>query len=251
MTEEATRIGCRGFCARCGRDHSLPAEPALKACRALMAELEARGRIDLTVRDGQADPRLSLNYLHGPARGQMFGVMVCETQHREQLTFKAFSGQYNGMWQVAGWVPPVLDPARFESVTRDTEARIKRLGRALEFLSPDQKHYRELHEERRRLSRNLMRRIHDLYTLHNFRGQSLPMREAFLGKGNMPTGTGDCCAPKLLNHAARNNLRPIGLAEFYMGRENRSGTRKHGEFSASCQGKCAPILGFMLCGLED
>jgi hypothetical protein len=67
----------------------------------------------------------------------------------------------------------------------------------------------------------------------------------------MPTGTGDCCGPKLLAQAAIEGLRPLGLAEFYWGRENRSGSRRHTTFSASCPEKCGPILGFMLCGLDE
>ena len=75
------------------------------------------------------------------------------------------------------------------------------------------------------------------------------MGDVFLGPA-MPTGTGECCAPKLLHHAATHGLTPLGLAEFYVGRTNRSGTRRHGEFYAPCAEKCAPILGFLLCGVE-
>lgn len=77
------------------------------------------------------------------------------------------------------------------------------------------------------------------------------IEEAFCEDKGIPTGTGDCCAPKLLNYAARNRLKPIGISEFFFGRENKSETRKHGEFYPSCKIKCEPILGFMLCGLED
>ena len=61
---------------------------------------------------------------------------------------------------------------------------------------------------------------------------------------------GDCCAPKLLDHAARNNLKPVGIAEFYWGPSNPSQTKKHGQFYPACRGKCEPILGHMLEGME-
>jgi tRNA pseudouridine32 synthase/23S rRNA pseudouridine746 synthase len=64
-------------------------------------------------------------------------------------------------------------------------------------------------------------------------------------------GVGECCAPKLLNYAALNGLKPLGLSEFYWGKENKSGTRKHGEFYPACAEKCQPILGFMLCGIKE
>jgi hypothetical protein len=78
----------------------------------------------------------------------------------------------------------------------------------------------------------------------------MALSEVFTGKA-MPTGTGECCAPKLLHHAAVHGLTPLGLAEFYIGRENRSATRAHGRFFAPCEEKCRPILGFLLCGLPE
>ena len=33
----------------------------------------------------------------------------------------------------------------------------------------------------------------------------------------LPGGTGDCCAPKLLADAAARGLRPVGIAEFFLG----------------------------------
>jgi hypothetical protein len=103
--------------------------------------------------------------------------------------------------------------------------------------------------QRRELSRSLMARIFELYRLTNFRGQTRSIKEAFLGP-SMPTGTGECCAPKLLHHAAVHGLTPLGLAEFYVGQENRSATRRHGQFFAPCAEKCRPILGYLLCGLS-
>jgi hypothetical protein len=100
------------------------------------------------------------------------------------------------------------------------------------------------------LSRNLMGAIHGLYHLVNFRGEQAPLMKVFLGKGAPPAGTGDCCAPKLLHHAARHGLRPEGLAEVYWGRPNASATRQHGGLYPACAEKCRPILGFMLCGLS-
>jgi len=78
--------------------------------------------------------------------------------------------------------------------------------------------------------------------------ETRPLTE--LLSGNIPTGAGECCAPKLLNYAALNGLKPVGLSEFYWGKENKSGTRQHKQFYPACVEKCQPILGFMLCGAE-
>ncbi|MGY8674438.1 MAG: hypothetical protein ACKVHO_17840, partial [Verrucomicrobiia bacterium] len=67
----------------------------------------------------------------------------------------------------------------------------------------------------------------------------------------LPGGVGDCCGPKLLQHAANTRLKPIGLAEFYWGGPHLSGKRQPGSFYPCCEEKCQPILGYMLCGLEN
>ena len=240
-----TNCDCAGFCRDCGREHALPAEPALRHAQELMVALELRGSIDL---ETCADPRLSLEYLFGSARGQMFGVLVYADRAGNHGVLRAFSGQYNGIWVVPGWVPPILDPAEFARVIEFDEPRIKELTRRMQGLGMDDPARLAMLAERRELSRNLMDRIFGLYRLTDFRGQTQALGEVFTGTA-MPTGTAECCAPKLLHHAAARGLTPLELAEFYFGRENRSATRRHGQFSAPCAEKCRPILGFMLCGL--
>ncbi len=244
---DTSDFDCAGFCRDCGLEHRLPAAPALGAARALLAELERRGSIGLGLDN---DPRLGLDYLSGPARGQMFGVLVARDPDGREHVLKAFSGQYNSLWTVPGWAPPILDPAAFAQTIADDEPRIKALTREIDLLASTDPARIHLMTARRELSQGLMARIFDLYRLTNFRGQTRPLAEVFLGRA-MPTGTAECCAPKLLHFAATHGLTPIGLAEFYVGRENRSGARRHGAFSTPCVEKCRPILGFLLCGLEE
>jgi len=246
MTEQST--DCAGFCRECGCEHKLPAAPALPHALELMDRLLRHGHIG--PRRQENDFRLSLDYLFGPARGQMFGVLVYTDRGGRQGVLRAFSGQYKGIWEVPGWVPPILDPTEFERVIEIDEPRIKELTRRMQGLGPDDPERKAMQAQRRDLSRNLMTRIFDLYRLTNFRGQTRALAEVFMGP-SMPTGTGECCAPKLLHHAARHGLTPLGLAEFYLGRENRSATRLHGQFFPPCEEKCRPILGFLLCGLSE
>ncbi|NJB68291.1 hypothetical protein GGQ74_001964 [Desulfobaculum xiamenense] len=243
-------VACSGFCAHCGREHALPVGDALVAARELARVLDVSGRMDFDMDEAHADPRLALSHLWGEARGQMFGVMVCEDAEGRRHVLRAFSGQYNGLWRVDGWVPPVLDVDAFHRIGDPVERAIKALGREMAALPTSDPRRAELSRRRKAMSQHLMRDFHDLYRLRNFHGDERPMAEVFLGGGGMPTGVGDCCAPKLLNHAVRHGLRPLGLVEFYWGRENRSGTRTHGLCYPACDGKCRPILGFMLCGLD-
>jgi hypothetical protein len=294
-------VTTRGLCPRCGREHTLPAGVARAECASLMRLLEQHGRIDLQTPDHAADPHFSLEYLHGVARGQMFGVLVVRTQDGRYGTLRAFSAQYNRVWHVAGWVPPLIDIAAFDAQVAKDDPVINALGRRIRELdtaiaaerdaaeqapqgTPDttapvvtaatgpmsvdeapaptrldllMRERATLVDERKGLSRRSMRAIHELYRVHSFGNRTdradraASLFDIFPAGRGVPTGTGDCCAPKLLQYAILHNMTPLGLAEFYWGRESRSGARLHGEFYPSCQDKCYPILGYMLCGLEE
>ena len=178
----------------------------------------------------------------------MFGVLVCLNQQGYRQIFRAFSGQYNGLWHIDGWVPPVFDTIAFDALNAAREPAIKELSQQIETCSVTMRS--DLVRERRHRSQALMQDIHGLYQLRNFHGHTQLLTEVFQGKGAPPTGTGDCCGPKLLNYAAMHKLAPLAMAEFFWGCESATGSRIHGQAYAPCANRCAPILGFMLCGLE-
>jgi hypothetical protein len=196
------------------------------------------------------DHELATDYLYGEARGKMFGVLVCRTREGSFTTLKAFSGQYNGQWELEGWVPPLFDVQDFKNLNNPVERQIKALGREAMKKISDKSCYDNILQQRKQLSQQLMKDIHALYILHNFKGEHCSLFDQFPQGRGIPTGTGDCCAPKLLNYAAIHKLQPLGLAEFYWGKTNKSSSRHEGQFYLACEDKCGPILGFLLCGLE-
>ncbi len=235
-----------GYCERCGTVHCLMAGDSILHGQELFSVLEKTG----TLVQGDENPLYSTENLFNSARGQMFGVMACIDAHGSEKILRAFSGQYNGLWEVPGWVSPVLDCRAFYDITSPADRKIKDLGRLMAD-EKDSVKRSQLSLERRNMSRRLMEETHSLYVLRNFRGDEMFLRDVYRRGKGIPTGTADCCGPKLLNHAARNGLRPTGMCEFYFGKENLSGTREHGRFYSSCIEKCEPILGFMLCGLDS
>ncbi len=102
-----------------------------------------------------------------------------------------------------------------------------------------------LKQQRKLLSRQLQAHMHATYSLTNFAGQSFSLQQ--LGIGGLPTGTGDCCAPKLLHYAATNHLKPLAMAEFWWG--SNTGDKVQGEFYGACVERCQPLMGFLLSGL--
>ncbi len=103
--------------------------------------------------------------------------------------------------------------------------------------------------ERRERSKALQTAMHDTHGLLNFAGRYARLDEFFAT--GVPTGTGECCAPKLLHEAALRGIQPTGVAEFWWGPSPASGEREHMKFYPPCTEKCGPILGHLLCGLED
>ena len=75
--------------------------------------------------------------------------------------------------------------------------------------------------------------------------------EVSAARASLPCGCGDCCAPKLLAECALRGLRPLSIAEVWMGVPTPGeGDREEGEFYGACRGRCRPILGHMLCGAD-
>ncbi|QHG19080.1 RluA family pseudouridine synthase [Nostoc sp. ATCC 53789] len=106
----------------------------------------------------------------------------------------------------------------------------------------------ELKQQRKALSRELQAQMHASYSLTNFSGRSLSLQQ--LMPGGSPTGTGDCCAPKLLHYAATHNLKPLAMAEFWWGASSVNQDKIPGEFYGACIERCQPLMGFLLSGLK-
>ena len=253
VTGETDKNGnwCSGECRDCGRAHSLGVGDAARHARDLIAEFESLGRLDYLAPASRADPRLAFDFLFPGRRGHMFGVLECVDPNGATVVLRAFSSLHEGIRQVDGWVPSILDDRDHETIVLPGLEAIKEMTRELEGLERGAVERVTLEGLRRDSSRALMKRIHALYRLTNFRGETRALAGCWNRPQGMPGGVGDCCGPKLLNHAALNGLRPVGLAEFYWGGPHPAGNRRSGELQPCCEEKCRPILGFLLCGLDD
>jgi len=167
--------------------------------------------------------------------GKMFGVLVYEGGY-----LAAFSAKLDGSYDHEGFVPPVY------AMTQEPVGKSR--------------------EESRRLQRLLFAN----YTFLNGKGESKNLLEIFanekpivpaeewFNKSPMtndqspmpPSGAGECCAPKLLQYALTHDLKPLALAEFWIGAPSKTEIRQEGAFYAPCSGRCVPILRHMTQGLE-
>ena len=106
-------------------------------------------------------------------------------------------------------------------------------------------------KRRKHLSTRLQKTIFKQYRMLNTAGIEKDLIELFKTAPfqTPPAGTGDCAAPKLLQYAFKEKLRPLAMAEFWWGHAPKSEIRQHKNFYAACSGKCQPILAHMLEGM--
>ena len=106
-----------------------------------------------------------------------------------------------------------------------------------------------LKHHRKQLSKQLQTRMYEVYSLTNFAGTTTSLYQ-LMPNTLMPTGTGDCCAPKLLHYAAAHDFTPLALAEFWWGPPTIQDDKIPGKFYGACRDRCQPLMGFLLSGLE-
>ena len=176
-----------------------------------------------------------------PTEGKMFGVLVVKAE--EGLGFlAAYSGLLEGRNDWPYFVPPVFDAQQPDGHFKQTERVISAKGGD------------------KQMSQELQLWLFHQYRMLNAKGETKDLVDIWQdyhcsprirNKYPLPPGgTGDCCAPKLLQYAFSHGLRPICMAEFWWGPSPKSEIRHHGQFYPACRGKCKPILTWMLQGLD-
>ena len=110
----------------------------------------------------------------------------------------------------------------------------------------------QLKNERKLKSNQLQKWLFEQYDFLNIEGATKNLLDIFKETPlkTPPAAAGECAAPKLLQYAFANDLTPIAMAEFWWGDAPNTEIRKHKHFYPACQGKCKPILGHMLQGME-
>ena len=172
-----------------------------------------------------------------PTEGKMFGVLVAEGGF-----LAAYSGLLEGRNDWDYFVPPVFDAQQPDGYFKTREREIMQS------------------EAHRQMSQDLQLWLFRQYRMLNARGQERDLVEIWQDYHPSsrirkkyplpPGGTGDCCAPKLLQYAYQHGLMPVCMAEFWWGPSPKSEIRHHGEFYPACRGKCKPVLTWMLQGLD-
>ncbi len=220
----------------------LPEYPAKRYALHLQQLLLAHGFVDF---EGRKEVPID-NFFH-PGGGAMFAVLVARDQEGDEILLKAFSGSCQGHLNLFGWVPHIVEADDYAQHLATYDASIKEWG-----LRSEQARGREekifCTAKRAEQSRKALQHYRSLYHIATINKDSFSPEEVFPHK-KMPTGSGDCCAIKLLHYAFKHNLHPLSMAEFFFGAPTVGSKREHLCFYGPCDEKCKPLLHRML-GLD-
>ncbi len=204
----------------------------------------------------------------------MFGVLLVKgmgwgpsdsAQGGPLFFLAAYSGLLAGRNDWPFFVPPVFDAQQPDGHFKQTERRISAINEEVGRLSSpaseaSSEAVRSLKAQRKQLSEELQSWLFRQYRMLNGRGEEKDLVDIWQDYHSSPKlrqrfplppgGSGDCCAPKLLQYAYRHGLQPVAIAEFWYGDSPKGEIRHHGQFYPACRGKCLPILTFMLQGLD-
>lgn len=168
----------------------------------------------------------------------------------------------------------VLTQEEEQAMTRESQfmkAELRRLKKSLAEKTPLEMEYADyqdnllrLKQLRKTLSDALQQWLFSQFRMLNYQGESKDLLDIFRDaalqdtsqasiiskrvamKMVPPAGSGECCEPKLLQYAYLHGYKPLQMVMFWWGESPKEEIRHHLQFYPACNGKCKPILHWML-----
>jgi len=147
----------------------------------------------------------------------------------EKLSIKSYNSEFLIPNSELIYVAPIVSAHEIEEALAENDAKIHELTEKIkayklqnaaaesEHTSPtDDSALSIMNYELKQLCSASLSKVHALYRFHCIDGKVRTLKEicGTYNHGKLPpTGTGDCCAPKLLDYAFSHELFPISLAE--------------------------------------
>jgi len=193
-------------------------------------------------------------------QGIMLGSLVCTTKDEkaETVILYAFSGRRfevevnNFQIENAVFVPSIVSEEKVNEALLKNDKVIHELTDKINLLADSKENRDEktrLIEQRTALTDESLKAVFNLYEFTRFDGKTVSLNQIIKEHNNLlpPTGTGDCCAPKLLSYAFSHNLQPVSMDEVFYGENTKN--KVSGQSYNPCDERCGYILPWIL-GLE-
>lgn len=180
-------------------------------------------------------------------KGKMFGILVVQKADNSYFYIGTVSGGLSRNTVCDNFVPSVFDDSIDDFFINKGMTELTEISNTIK-QTKNQAEIIELAESRKLKSFALQQRLFENYQFLNSLGMEKNILQIFKNsvQSKPPSGAGECAAPKLLHYAFKNQLRPIGLAEFWWGNPPKNREREHKSFYPACKDKCRPILEYML-----
>ena len=229
-----------------------PTDRALQICRRMLNELDS-GSLSLVPVGRISEERKD--------QGIMLGAMLCRDSDGNEIELRTVSGLSKKLVPQKTddkiiYVEPIVPPQKIDEALLPNDKKIHELTDEINLIvqledkTQEQKNrLDELKKFRTELTTQSLEKVFSLYSFKCIDGNTISLNQICTAKKIKlpPTGTGECCAPKLLHHAFSHNTQVLSMAEIYYG--NDSAHKQNGHEYPPCDERCGIILPFML-GLE-
>ncbi len=234
-----------------------PEKEALTICKILITHIE-NGSMKLK----QIAPISKERGDHGI----MLGVLIAENSKKEKVILYTVSGITKTLVPLKPfsdissiYVEPIVSAHQIETALAQNDHIIHELTDQIKKFKTLRKQQsdnepsaaeKKLSKKRKSLTTESLNNVFNLYSFHCADGKVRTLKNICKErcKGKLPpTGTGDCCAPKLLNYAYAHNLTPKSMSEVFYGKT--SAHKVSGSSYPPCDERCGIILPAIL-GLE-
>lgn len=220
-----------------------PQESARHYCQKLISQIES-GEVILK-QVGRAS-------LERKDQGVMIGSLVCwDKIEKRRIVLYAVSGNNKQLVSVTPanvkniFVPSIVPSDKIDEALKENDKEIHELTdkiNKLTLVNKNSERRNQLVKKRTELTDASLKKVFSLYSFTSFDGNKISLDE-IIQKHNghlPPTGTGDCCAPKLLSYAFEKGYEIISMDEVYYGRDTKN--KKTGISYTPCDERCGYIL---------
>lgn len=220
-----------------------PQELAHHYCLELISRIE-KGDVELF--------QIAKESLERKNQGVMIGSLVCWNKNtNKRVVLYSVSGNAKELKSNFDYnfVPSIVPQEKINEALKENDLLIHQLTDKINSLENNNPEKQELIQQRTKLTDISLQKVFDLYKFTCFDGNKITLNEIIKKHGGKlpPTGTGDCCAPKLLSYAFENNLEPLSMDEVYFGKDTRN--KQNGVSYSPCDERCGYIFPYIL-GLE-
>lgn len=198
-------------------------------------------------------------------QGVMVGVLVCwNPVEQKRILLACVSGNAKKLYYNLSinqnliknpfiFVPPIVSQkeinealSEYDKEIHELTDRINRLADKENAGDAAQTERIILCKKRTSLTDISLKRVFNLYSFTDINKRKISLNQIINDNHGklVPTGTGDCCAPKLLDYAFSNGLKPISMDEVFLGNDTKN--KINGKSYEPCDERCGILLPYML-----